>query len=122
MIKFLDKILGDQSVREVKRARAVVERINRHKEAVAKLSDAELRAQTAAFKARLEKGETLDALLPEAFATVREAAGRVIGMRHYDVQLIGGLMLHQGKIAEMKTGEGKTLTETAPIYLNALAR
>ncbi len=120
MANLLTKILGDPSVREVKRARVVVSKINAHEERVTALSDAELRAQTELFKERLAKGESLDALLPEAFATVREAAKRVIGQRHYDVQLIGGMMLHQGKIAEMRTGEGKTIMSTAPAYLNAL--
>jgi preprotein translocase subunit SecA len=120
MATLLTKIIGDPNVREVKRARSIVERINRHTDTMAKLSDAELRAQTDKFKERLAKGESLDAILPEAFATVREAAGRAIGMRHYDVQLIGGIILHQGKIAEMRTGEGKTLVATAPAYLNAL--
>lgn len=118
--KLITKILGDPNVREVKRARAVVAKAGAHEEALKRLSDAELRGQTAAFKARIEKGETLDALLPEAFATVREAASRVIGQRHYDVQLIGGVVLNAGKIAEMRTGEGKTLVATAPTYLNAL--
>jgi preprotein translocase subunit SecA len=120
MATLLTKIIGDPNLREVKRARAIVERINRHTETMAKLTDAELRGQTDTFKERLAKGEPLDAILPEAFATVREAAGRVISMRHYDVQLIGGIILHQGKIAEMRTGEGKTLVATAPAYLNAL--
>jgi preprotein translocase subunit SecA len=117
---FITKILGDPSVREVKRARAAVAKINAHEEALRSLTDDQLRQQTTAFRERLAKGESLDALLPEAFATVREAAGRVIGMRHFDVQFIGGIMLHQGKIAEMRTGEGKTLVATSPAYLNAL--
>lgn len=121
MVNLLNKILGDLNAREVKRARAIVDRIHKHDDALAKLSDQELRAQTEKFKERLKKGASLDDLLPEAFATVREAAGRVIGQRHYDVQFIGGMVLHQGKIAEMRTGEGKTLVATAPVYLNALA-
>jgi len=121
MIKLLNKLLGDPSVREVKRARVIVERVNAHEADISKLSDKQLTEQTAKFKERLEKGEALDKLLPEAFATVREAAKRVIGMRHYDVQMIGGIILHWGRIAEMKTGEGKTLVATAPTYLNALA-
>ena len=121
MPNLLTKIIGDPSTREVKRARILVERINRHTEPMKAKTDAELRAVTDELRGQLEKGATLDALLPEAFAAVREAAGRAIGMRHYDVQLIGGIVLHQGKIAEMRTGEGKTLTETAPLYLNALS-
>src|SRR6185312_15825864 len=117
----LNKILGDPNVREVKRARAIVTKVNSHEAAMKKLSDAELRELTVKFRERLGKGETLDALLPEAFAAVREAASRSIGMRHYDVQLIGGIVLHGGKIAEMRTGEGKTLVATAPVYLNALS-
>src|SRR6266403_3219130 len=116
----LNKILGDPNVREVKRARVLVAKINAHEDAIKGLSDADLRAQTDKLKERLAKGESLDSLLPEAFATVRETAQRVIGQRHYDVQLIGGIVLHQGKIAEMRTGEGKTLVATAPGYLNAL--
>ncbi len=118
--KLLTKILGDPNVREVKRARAQVERAGAHEAAMKKLGDEALKEQTAKFKKRLEKGEALDKLLPEAFAAVREAAGRVIGQRHYDVQFVGGIVLHQGKIAEMRTGEGKTLVATAPSYLNAL--
>lgn len=117
---FLNKILGDPNVREVKRARALVEKVNAREDEITALSDAELREQTAKFRARLDKGEKLDSLLPEAFATVREAARRVIGQRHYDVQFVGGIVLHQGKIAEMRTGEGKTLVATAAAYLNAL--
>jgi preprotein translocase subunit SecA len=117
---FLNKIIGDPNVREVKRARMAVERINAHEPAMQKLSDDELRALTAKFRERLEKGETLGALLPEAFAAVREASVRAQGMRHYDVQMVGGIVLHGGKIAEMRTGEGKTLVATLPTYLNAL--
>jgi preprotein translocase subunit SecA len=116
----LNKILGDQNAREVKRARTLVVKVNAHEDAMKALSDGELRAQTDKLKERLAKGAVLDSLLPEAFATVRETARRVIGQRHYDVQLIGGIVLHQGKIAEMRTGEGKTLVATAPAYLNAL--
>src|SRR5690606_35680701 len=96
-------------------------RINQLEPSFQKLSDDELRAKTAELKERLAKGETLDDLLPEAFATVRETAVRTMGMRHYDCQLIGGIVLHQGRIAEMKTGEGKTLVGTLPVYLNALS-
>ena len=108
------------SEKEVKRVRPLVKKINELEPDMQKLSDKELRAKTDEFKGRLEKGETLDDLLPEAFAVVREAAKRVLGMRHFDVQLIGGIILHQGRIAEMKTGEGKTLVATLPVYLNAL--
>jgi preprotein translocase subunit SecA len=117
---FLNKLLGDPNVREVKRARAIVAKVNTHEAAMKQLSDAELRGLTATLKERHAKGESLDGLLPEAFAAVREAAGRAIGLRHYDVQLVGGIILHTGRIAEMRTGEGKTLVATAPTYLNAL--
>ena len=108
------------SEKEVKRVQPLVKKINELEPDMQKLSDKELRGKTEEFKGRLEKGETLDDLLPEAFAVVREAAKRVLGMRHFDVQLIGGIILHQGRIAEMKTGEGKTLVATLPVYLNAL--
>ena len=108
------------SEKEVKRVQPLVKKINDLEPDMQKLSDKELRGKTDEFKGRLEKGETLDDLLPEAFAVVREAAKRVLGMRHFDVQLIGGIILHQGRIAEMKTGEGKTLVATLPVYLNAL--
>ncbi len=108
------------SEKEVKRVRPIVEKINSLESEIQKLSDEELRNKTAEFKDRLAKGETLDDILPEAFAVVREASKRVLGMRHFDVQLIGGIILHQGRIAEMKTGEGKTLVATLPVYLNAL--
>ena len=108
------------SEKEVKRVKPLVNKINELEPDIEKLSDKELRGKTDEFKGRLEKGETLDDLLPEAFAVVREASKRVLGMRHFDVQLIGGIILHQGRIAEMKTGEGKTLVATLPVYLNAL--
>ena len=108
------------SEKEVKRVGPLVKKINELEPDMQKLSDNELRGKTDEFKNRLDKGETLDDLLPEAFAVVREAAKRVLGMRHFDVQLIGGIILHQGRIAEMKTGEGKTLVATLPVYLNAL--
>jgi preprotein translocase subunit SecA len=120
MANVLTKILGDPNAREIKRTQGLVDQINSYEEKVSKLSDTELRAQTEKFKTSLADGETLDSILDEAFATVREAAKRVIGMRHYDVQMIGGIMLHRGLIAEMRTGEGKTLVATAPTYLNAL--
>jgi preprotein translocase subunit SecA len=119
--KRLDKLFGDISKREVTKAQRRVAKINALEDGIKKLSDAQLKAQTHKFKERLQKGETLDDLLEEAFATVREAAQRVIGQRHYDVQLIGGIILHEGNIAEMRTGEGKTLVATAPTYLNALS-
>ena len=117
----LQKVFGSRNDRLLKQFRSVVAKINSLEPAYQKLSDEELRAKTDAFKARIEQGESLDALMPEAFATVREAAVRVHGMRHYDVQMIGGMALHQGKISEMRTGEGKTLMSTLPAYLNALA-
>ena len=118
---FLNKIFGSYSEKEVKRVMPIVEKINSLEEGISKLSDEELRNRTVEFKKRLENGETLDDILPEAFAVVREASKRVLGMRHFDVQLIGGIILHQGRIAEMKTGEGKTLVATLPVYLNALS-
>lgn len=114
------KILGDPNEREVKKLRAIVEQVNALEDSLVKLSDKQLTAKTDDFKQRLAKGAKLDDILPEAFATIREAAKRTIGQRHFDVQLIGGLILHRGQIAEMRTGEGKTLVATAPSYLNAL--
>ena len=119
--KVLAKTFGSKNDRMIKRYRKMVKTINALEPSIEPLSDEELTAKTAEFKERYAQGETLDDLLPEAFAVVREAAKRVLGERHYDVQLIGGIVLHQGKIAEMKTGEGKTLTSTAPVYLNALS-
>ncbi len=115
-----DKIFGNYSEKEVKRIRPIVDKINSLEEEISKLSDKELTAKTQYFKEELAKGKTLDDILPEAFAVVREASKRVLGMRHFDVQLIGGIILHQGRISEMKTGEGKTLVATLPVYLNAL--
>ena len=117
---FIDKLLGNTSEAQIKKLMPMVKRINALEPEIQALSDKELRAKTDEFKARLAEGATLDDLLPEAFAVVREAAKRTIGQRHYDVQLLGGIVLHQGRIAEMKTGEGKTITETLPAYLNAL--
>ena len=114
------KIFKSYSEKEVKRVMPIVEKINSLEDEISKLSDAELRAKTDYFKEQLKNGKTLDDILPEAFAVVREASKRVLGMRHFDVQLIGGIILHQGRIAEMKTGEGKTLVATLPVYLNAL--
>ena len=118
--KLLAKIFGSKNDRMIKRYRKVVKAINALEATIAPLSDEELAGKTVEFKERLAQGATLDDLLPEAFAVVREAAKRVLGERHYDVQLIGAMVLHQGMIAEMKTGEGKTLTSTAAVYLNAL--
>ena len=117
---FLSKIFGTKNDRELKRILPVVERINALEPSFSGLSDEALRGKTDEFRKRLQNGETLDDLLPEAFAAVRETAKRTLGMRHFDVQLIGGTVLHHGKIAEMKTGEGKTLVATLPVYLNAL--
>ena len=119
-MKAIEKIFGTHSERELKRIYPIVDQIESLRPTMQALSDEELRGKTKEYKKRLEEGETLDDLLPEAFATVREAARRVLGMEHYPVQLIGGMILHQGRISEMKTGEGKTLVSTAPAYLNAL--
>ena len=114
------KLFKSYSEKEVKRVKPLVDKINGLEDEFVKLTDAELKAKTDYFKKQLKDGKTLDDILPEAFATVREASKRVLGMRHFDVQLIGGIILHQGRIAEMKTGEGKTLVATLPVYLNAL--
>src|SRR5262245_33144299 len=116
----LAKVVGTQNERELKRLRPIVEEVNAFEPAIQALTDEQLRGTTAAFRNRLAEGATLDELLPEAFAVVREAGKRTLNMRHFDVQLIGGAVLHKGKIAEMKTGEGKTLVATLPAYLNAL--
>ena len=116
----LTKIVGSRPARELKRMQPTVDTINELEPSTKKLSDEELHAKTAEFKERHEKGETLDELLPEVFAVCREASWRVLKMRHFDVQLIGGMVLHEGRIAEMKTGEGKTVVATLPVYLNAL--
>ena len=116
----IEKVFGTHSERELKRIKATVDKIESLRPLMQALTDEELRGKTREYKNRLQEGETLDDLLPEAFATVREAAKRVLGMEHYRVQLIGGIILHQGRIAEMKTGEGKTLVSTLPAYLNAL--
>ncbi|MBI2321652.1 MAG: preprotein translocase subunit SecA, partial [Chloroflexi bacterium] len=120
MLKLLTRILGDPSERVVKKFQATVEEINALEPETQALGDAELRAKTDEFRERLAEGESLEDLLPEAFAVVREAARRTIGLRPYDVQLVGGMVLHEGNIGEMKTGEGKTLVATLPLYLNAL--
>ena len=119
-MNMFSKVFGTRSQREVKRIMPLVEKIESLRPDMQKLSDEELRGKTREFKKRLEEGETLDDLLPEAFAVVREAGKRVLGMEHFRVQLIGGIILHQGRIAEMRTGEGKTLVATLPAYLNAL--
>ena len=119
-MNMFSKVFGTRSQREVKRIMPLVKKIEDLRPEMQKLTDEELRGKTREFKKRLDEGATLDDLLPEAFATVREAAKRVLGMEHFEVQLIGGIVLHQGRIAEMKTGEGKTLVATLPSYLNAL--
>lgn len=117
----MGKFFKTYSEKEVKRVQPIIDKINGLEDEISKLSDEELRAKTDEFRAELKEGKTLDDILPEAFAVVREASKRVLGMRHFDVQLIGGIVLHQGRIAEMKTGEGKTLVATLPVYLNALS-
>ena len=120
-MSLLDKVFGTYSDREIKKIRPIMEKVLSMDSAMQKLTDEELRAKTAEFKTRVAGGESLDDILPEAFAVVREAADRVLGMKHFPVQVLGGIVLHQGRIAEMKTGEGKTLVATLPAYLNALA-
>ena len=119
-MNIFEKIFGTHSDRELKRVEPIVKKIESYRPQMLELSDEELKAKTPEFKARLKNGETLDDLLPEAYAVCREAARRVLGMEHFHVQLVGGVILHQGRIAEMKTGEGKTLVCTLPAYLNAL--
>ena len=119
-VKVVDRIFGTHSDRELKRIMPLVNKIEELRPGMQALSDEELKAKTSEYKKRLAEGETLDDLLPEAFATVREAARRVLNMEHYQVQMVGGIILHQGRIAEMKTGEGKTLVSTAPAYLNVV--
>jgi len=116
----VEKVFGTRSERELKRITPIVDKVESYRDTMVALSDEELKGKTKEYKERLANGETLDDLLPEAFATVREAARRVLGMEHYRVQIIGGVILHQGRIAEMRTGEGKTLVSTLPAYLNAL--
>src|SRR3989338_5370673 len=120
MLGILKKIVGSKNDRELKRMAPVVDRVSAVEPMIHGVSDQALIGKTGELRGRCRSGESLDALLPEAFAVVREASRRVLGMRHFDVQLIGGLALHEGKIAEMKTGEGKTLVATLPVYLNAL--
>ena len=121
MKKLLEKIIGSYSDRELKRIKPIADSVMALEDEYSNLSDNELKGKTAEFKERIKSGESLDSLLPEAFATVREAAWRVLGMKHFYVQVIGGIVLHQGRISEMKTGEGKTLVSTLPAYLNALS-
>ena len=118
--KLFKKIFGSRNDRLVKAMRKVVAKINELEPGMQALTDEQLKSKTDEFRQRLEQGETLDNLLPEAFATVREAGQRALGMRHYDVQIIGGISLFEGCIAEMQTGEGKTLTATLPLYLHSL--
>ena len=118
----LKQLLGSSNDRYIKKLRKTVDKINALEPQMEKMSDEQLKNQTVLFRERLAKGETLDDLLVEAFATVREAAKRTLGQRHFDVQLIGGIVLHKGQIAEMKTGEGKTLVATLAVYLNALSQ
>src|SRR3989339_806632 len=120
-MSFLTKIFGDPNAKVIKEIQPIVDKINSLESDLKALSDEALKAKTAEFKDRLSKGETLNDILPESFAVVREASRRATGMRHFDVQLIGGVALHRGQISEMRTGEGKTLVATLPIYLNALA-
>ena len=120
-MNLFDKLFGTYSDRELKRVRPIADKVMALEEDMAKLSDSELKAKTGEFKERIKNGETLDDLLPEAFAVMREASWRVLGMKHFYVQVLGGVILHQGRIAEMKTGEGKTLVSTLPAYLNALS-
>ena len=119
-MSLVEKIFGDLNKREDKKVEKIVDKITALDEQTAALSDEELKAKTTEFKERLANGETLDDILPEAFAVCREGAWRSIGLKPFRVQLIGGVVLHQGRIAEMKTGEGKTLVATLPVYLNAL--
>lgn len=119
-MNIVNKVFGTHSERELKRIAATVDKIESLRPSMLQMTDEQLRDKTKEYKKRLKEGETLDDLLPEAYATVREAARRVLNMEHYRVQLIGGIILHQGRIAEMKTGEGKTLVSTLPAYLNAL--
>jgi preprotein translocase subunit SecA len=121
MLALAKKIFGSSNDRRVKTMAGRVGAINALEPQISALSDEALRAKTVEFKERVARGESLDSLLTEAFAVVREAAKRTLGQRHYDVQLVGGMVLHTGGIAEMRTGEGKTLVATAPVYLNALA-
>ncbi len=119
-MSFLNKIFGDRHTKIIKELEPIVKQIGSFEDVYSKFSDEQMRAKTEEFKSRLGKGETLDSILPEAYALVREASKKTLGHRPFDVQLIGGIILHRGNIAEMKTGEGKTLAATLPAYLNAL--
>ncbi|MFA5637126.1 MAG: preprotein translocase subunit SecA, partial [Anaerovoracaceae bacterium] len=119
-MSFLEKIFGDLNTKELKKIDKIVDEIEELDSVMVAKTDEELQAMTGLLKERLAQGETLDDILPEAYAVVREAAWRTLGMKHFRVQLVGGVVLHQGRIAEMKTGEGKTLVATLPVYLNAL--
>ena len=121
-MNIIDKVFGTHSERELKRIEPIVKKIESYREAMGQLTDEELRGKTTEFKKRLTEGETLDDLLPEAYATVREAAKRVLNQEHYRVQLIGGIVLHQGRIAEMRTGEGKTQTATSSCLSECIGR
>ena len=121
MVTKLLKVFGDSNDKYLKRLSWVINDVNRLENEFQKLTDDELKNKTNSYRERISKGELLDALIPEAFASVREAARRSLGMRHFDVQLIGGLVLHQGSVAEMRTGEGKTLVATLPLFLNAIS-
>ena len=120
-MSFLKRLFGDYSSKEIKRINGIKDKVLALDTEFSALTDEQLQAKTPEFKERLNNGETLDDILPEAFAACREAAWRVLGMKHYPVQILGGIILHQGRIAEMKTGEGKTLVATLPAYLNALS-
>jgi preprotein translocase subunit SecA len=120
-LKILSKVFGSKNDRELKRMEKVVKKINSYEENLESLSDQQLKDKRAEYQQRMDAGETLDVILPEAFATVREAGRRALGLRIFDVQMIGGVVLHEGKIAEMRTGEGKTLVATLPLYLNAIS-
>ncbi|MGY8765433.1 MAG: preprotein translocase subunit SecA, partial [Nitrospinaceae bacterium] len=120
VMSILRKFFGSRNDREIRRIQIIVDQINLLENSMKKLGDDELRSKTDDFKSRIKEGLSLDEILPEAFAVVRESGIRTLQMRHFDVQLIGGIILHEGKIAEMKTGEGKTLAATLPVYLNSL--
>lgn len=120
LLNALQKIFGSKNERELNRLQPLIRAINDLEPAISQLNDPQLQAKTVEFRERLGRGETIEDLLTEAFAVVREVARRTLGQRHFDVQLLGGIVLHEGKIAEMKTGEGKTLAATLPVYLNAL--
>src|SRR5687767_572453 len=121
LTQFLAKIFGSANDRAIQKLQIIVDKINAHEPSIEKLSDSELKEKTIEFRQQIAQGKHLDEILPEAFAVAREAAKRTLGMRPFDVQLMGAIVLHQGKVAEMKTGEGKTLTATLPLYLNALS-